>query len=95
VMPAWAPEAPVWQPSKGTNGFAVASLILGIGQLVTLGLTGIPAIILGHTALRRIPHTGEDGNGFAVAGVTLGWIGLPITAFIWLLVILFVTHPPG
>jgi uncharacterized membrane protein len=95
VMPGWPPAAPVWQPSQGTNGFALASLICGIGQLVTLGLTGIPAIILGHTALHRISRTGEDGNGLAVAGVTLGWIGLPITAFIWLLVFIFVSHMPG
>jgi uncharacterized protein DUF1707/uncharacterized protein DUF4190 len=95
VMPAWPPAAPVSEPSKGTNGFAVASLICGIGQVVTLGLTGIPAIILGHTALHRIPRTGEDGNGLAVAGVTLGWIGLPIAVFIWVLVFLVVSHMPG
>jgi hypothetical protein len=95
VAPAWPPAAPAWQPARGPNGLAIASLICGIGQLVTLGITGIPAIILGHAALHRIRETGEDGNGLAVGGLTLGWIGLPITVFIWLVVFLFVSHFPG
>jgi uncharacterized membrane protein len=93
VMPAWPPPAPVWQQpaSTSTNGLAMASLICGVGQLLTAGLTGIPAIILGHTALRQIRRTGEEGRALATVGLTLGWIGTTFMAFVLLVIIVATT----
>lgn len=85
VLPAWpaAAPAPAWQPaSSGTNSLAVASLICAIGQVLTFGMTGVPAIILGNKALRQIRRTGEEGTGLATVGLTLGWIGATIIAFV-------------
>jgi hypothetical protein len=31
--------------------------------------------ILGHMALNRIRETGEEGEGYAKAGIIVGWIG--------------------
>jgi hypothetical protein len=58
-----------------TNGMAVASLVCGIGQVVGGPIAGIAAIILGHQARRRIRLTGEQGDGLAVTGLILGYIG--------------------
>jgi hypothetical protein len=72
---------PLQQARSGVNAMAVAALACGIGEFLTMGLTAIPAIILGHAARRQMRRTGEQGDGMALAGLTLGWIGL-ITAII-------------
>jgi hypothetical protein len=59
-----------------TNGLAVASLVSG---LLWLGWFGsIVAVILGHVALRQIKQSGgrETGNGLAIAGLVLGYMGV-------------------
>jgi hypothetical protein len=83
-LPARYPGAgypPLQQARSGVNAMAVAALACGIGEFLTMGLTAIPAIILGHAARRQMRRTGEQGDGMALAGLTLGWIGL-ITAII-------------
>ena len=60
---------------QATNGMAIASLVCGVGQLVAFFPAGIAAIILGHLARRRIRETGERGDGMALAGLILGYIG--------------------
>lgn len=73
------PAVPPSAPALGTtNGFAIASLVLGI-----VGLTGFPlipsvlALIFGYKGKRQIDRSGgaEQGRGLAVAGIVLGWIG--------------------
>jgi hypothetical protein len=49
----------------GTDGFAIASLVLGLIGGVLL------ALIFGVLALRRIRKTGRDGRGLAIAGLVL------------------------
>ena len=63
-----------------TNSMAVASLVCGIGQIFFWFLAGIPAIVFGHVARRQIRETGEGGDGLALAGLILGYLGvlLPI-----------------
>ena len=79
--------APAYATQRRTNGFAIASLVLGC--LFCLLITGILAVIFGNIALNQIaqsPGT-QQGRGLAVAGVVLGWIGvalLAIAAFAWL-----------
>jgi len=65
-------------PSGGkTNGLAIASLVMGILALLCLGaLAGIPGVICGHMALGRIKTSGEGGQGLAVAGLIMGYIGI-------------------
>src|SRR3954454_23205469 len=60
----------------GTNGFAVAGLVLGILP----GLAGILGIVFGAIGLRQIKRTGQDGRGMALAGVILGSIWLVLLA---------------
>ena len=73
------PPRQMAQPA--TNSVAVAALACGIGEFLTLGLTAIPAIVLGHAARRQVRKTGQRGDGMALAGLTLGLIGL-LTAII-------------
>lgn len=59
-----------------TNGFAVASLVLGIVWFGGLG--AILALVFGYTALSQINRSAgyEGGRGMAIAGIVLGWIGV-------------------
>lgn len=84
AMPAW--QVPV--RARQTNSMAVASMVLGIGEFFTFGLTAIPAVICGHIAQRQMRETGEDGNGMATTGLILGYGAI---AFGVLLTLLFLT----
>lgn len=83
--PPPAPSGPPQQPQYGapapatgggTNGLAVASLILGILWLCWLG--SLLAVIFGHVALGQIKKSGETqgGKGLAIAGLVLGYLGI-------------------
>ncbi len=61
---------------KGTNSLAVAALVCGVAEFFTVGLTAIPAVILGHMARGQIRRTGEQGSGLALAGLILGWVAI-------------------
>jgi len=74
------------QPQRQTrNGLAVASLVLGIISIPTLGLLvvgAITAIVLGSIALNRIkkdPAT-HSGKGMAIAGIITSAVSLLLTA---------------
>jgi len=62
--------------TSGTNGYAVASLVLGIVWLWPVG--AVLAVIFGYKARREIDQSGgrQSGRGMAVAGIVLGWIGI-------------------
>jgi len=63
------PQQPI---AYGTNGFAVASLILGIVWVFWIG--SLLAIIFGHVARSQNKQRGvRSGNGMAVAGLILGY----------------------
>ncbi|TAN22623.1 MAG: DUF4190 domain-containing protein [Acidobacteria bacterium] len=82
-----------------TNGFAIASLVLGILWLYWLG--SILAIVFGHIALVQIRRRqgNSAGRGMAIAGLVLGYIGIAIAILIIALVlslpIFFHGHFPG
>jgi hypothetical protein len=65
-------------PRPRTNPLAVAALVCGIAQFFTLGVTTIPAVVLGHVSARQIRRTGDQGSGLATAGMVLGWIGVAL-----------------
>lgn len=64
---------------RRTNPLAIASLACGCAQVFFTLFSGIPAIILGHIARRQIRQTGEDGDGLALAGLILGYVGVVLT----------------
>ncbi len=81
-LPAGPPQLYYRPPAMGvrtTNSLAIASLVCGIGQVFFWLASGIPAIVLGHIARKQIRKTGEDGDGMALAGLILGYIGLGLT----------------
>ena len=80
------PYQPGYYPAVNTptNGLAIGALVCGILELFTLGFAAIPAVILGHLARTQIRRTGERGDGMAIAGLVLGYLGIGI----WTLIII-------
>lgn len=68
------------QPTSGTNGFAVAALILGLVGGSVL------AIVFGHVARHQIRRDGGAGEAMALAGLILGYLGLVIVIVVYLTV---------
>ena len=75
AMPAVWPMA-VYQPPVTTNSLARASLVLGVAEFFTMGLTAIPAIICGHMAKHEMRQTGQRGDGLATSGLVLGYMAV-------------------
>ena len=66
--------------ARPTNTLAIVSLALGIAGYVVLPfLAGIAAIVTGHMARGQIKQTGEAGNGFALAGLILGYVNVALS----------------
>jgi uncharacterized protein DUF4190 len=61
-------------PPRPTNGLAVASMVLGILWVYWIG--SILALVFGYVARDQIRRSGQGGDGMAVAGIVLGWIGV-------------------
>ena len=74
-LPAVFP-VPMYQPHVTTNSLARASLVLGVAEFFTMGLTAIPAIICGHMAKREMRQTGQRGDGLATSGLVLGYMAV-------------------
>lgn len=62
-----------------TNGMSIASLVLGLVWLYGIG--SILALVFGYMAQSQIRAAGgrQGGNGLAIAGIVLGWVGLGLT----------------
>ncbi len=83
VTPPAPVHPPVFvRPASRTNGFAIASLVLGLVWMWWLG--SLAAIACGHVALRQIARSGgsQSGRGLAIAGLALGYIGAVVLAII-------------
>lgn len=76
-----------------TSGTAVASLVFGVLSWCALPVIGaILAIVLGHVArgeIRRAPPGTVDGDGFAIAGLILGWAHVAVVVCGLALIFLF------
>ena len=72
------PVLPVagYPPPTGTNSMAVASMVLGVSEFFTMGLTAIPAVICGHIARRQMRMTPQRGEGLATSGLVLGYMAI-------------------
>jgi len=89
AMPAvWPTSAPVYQPAMSTNSLARASLILGVAEFFSMGLTAIPAVICGHLAKSEMRQTGQRGDGMATAGLVLGYMAIIFWGIVVVLAIL-------
>jgi hypothetical protein len=62
-QPFYGPAYPMVEPPKRWNGFAIASLVLGL-----LG-GGLLAIVFGVSALVQIPKRHQKGKGLAIGGL--------------------------
>jgi hypothetical protein len=75
VLPGW--PVPAYQPvPNGTNSMAIASMVLGVAEFFTAGLTAIPAVICGHIARRQMKETAQRGDGLATSGLVLGYMAI-------------------
>jgi hypothetical protein len=68
----------VQQTAPKTNGFAIASMVLGIIWIYWIG--SILALVFGYIARGQIRRSqgAQSGDGMAIAGIVLGWIGVGI-----------------
>lgn len=81
------PISPYWPPPPPSprNAAAMASLVCGVGAPFTCGVTGLPAVILGHKARADMRRTGEEGDGAAAAGLALGWASIGVVLLVLLM----------
>ena len=65
-----------------TNGFAIASLVLGIVWIYWIG--SILALVFGYVAKGQIAKSNgwQTGGGMATAGIVLGWIGVGVLVLV-------------
>lgn len=56
-----------------TNGLAIASLVCSLAGLL-VGISAPVGAVLGHIARKQIRERGEGGDGFALAGIIVGWV---------------------
>ncbi|MFZ2754687.1 MAG: DUF4190 domain-containing protein [Lysobacteraceae bacterium] len=79
-------------PVKTTSTLAIISLVAGILGWTLLPLLGsVGAIITGHMARGEIRRSAGaiDGDGFAIAGLVLGWGSVIVAVLSVLLVVVF------
>lgn len=112
IQPIYAPPVLV-VAAPPHNGKAIASLVLGLGFALTacafcifslaacvVGFgTGIPAVILGHLALKEIKASSgrQSGTEMAVTGLVLGYLSIASAVASCLFFVLFIllTTIPG
>lgn len=66
-------------PARSTNGLAIASMVLGILWLYWVG--SVLALIFGYVARNQIKRHDQAGDGMAIAGIVLGWVGVGLFLF--------------
>jgi hypothetical protein len=68
-----------------TNGFAIASMVLGILWIYWIG--SVLALIFGYVGKNQVDQSAgtQTGRGMAIAGIVLGWIGVGILILLLIL----------
>jgi hypothetical protein len=74
------PAHPATPAVPRTSPLAIAAAVCAVAAPCTAGASGVPAIVLGHVALRRVRRTGEPGAALAYAALLLGWFAVLIGA---------------
>ncbi len=80
-------------PARTMSTTAIVSFAFGIGAWIILPfIAAVVAVISGHIARRDIRNAQGrlDGDGFAVAGLVLGYIHLALAAVVLLIIIVAV-----
>jgi hypothetical protein len=88
---------------RNTNGFAIASMVLGILGILFdwafgIGMIGaILALIFGYVARKQIREHGDSGGGMAIAGIVLGWIAVAffVLFIVFLVIGITASHTTG
>jgi hypothetical protein len=93
LAPGYAPQPPgYWQApvARTTNGFSIASMVLGI--VWVFGLGSILAVIFGFVGRKQIRASGgrQTGGGMALAGIILGFVGVAFLV-LWIVLVAAVT----
>lgn len=86
------PYGQPYRPGGQTSGKAIAALVLGLISIVACGIfTGIPAFIVGRSAVREIDASGGrlGGRGMATAGWVIGLIEI-VLGIIGIIVVIIV-----
>ena len=81
--PQYFQQYPPYAVPRTTNGLAIASMVLGILWLYWVG--SILALIFGYVARSQIRERNQAGDGMAIAGIVLGWIGVGIVLFVFVM----------
>ena len=79
-------------PLKRTSTLAVISLVSGLlGWTLLPWLGSIAAIVTGHMARAEIRREAEttEGDGFAIAGLVLGWSMVALSVLAVIMIFLF------
>jgi len=86
---AWTEQrasAPAPAAAAGeTNGLAIASFVLSLAW--AFGIGSVLAVIFGFKARSQIRTRNQSGEGLAVAGIVIGFLGLVPAAILLLLVV--------
>jgi hypothetical protein len=79
-FPRPEPSSPTSSVPPASNGQATASLVLGCIAFILPVILSVPAIILGFLGLSRVNQSQgrAGGRGRAIAGLTLGFVTLPL-----------------
>jgi hypothetical protein len=92
-------STPEVQPATRTSTMAIVSLIAGIVGLTLLPIVGsIAAVITGYMARKEIRASAGaiSGDGMALAGLIMGWIGVALSVVgLCIACLLLVALPAG
>jgi DUF1707 SHOCT-like domain/Domain of unknown function (DUF4190) len=75
-------------PQQPSNGLAAGSLVCSLAGLF-MPLLLIPGVIMGHVSREQIRKGNQRGDGMAVAGLVIGYLG---AAFWALIIVIAATH---
>jgi hypothetical protein len=78
------PAHPVTPAPPRISRLAVAALVCAAVVPCTVGISAVPAIVLGHMARRRVRRTGERGAAEATRALVLGWLAVLIGVLVLL-----------
>lgn len=77
---------------RQTSTLAIVSLVAGLLGWTMLPMVGcIAAIITGHMARAEIRREPErlEGDGLAIAGLILGWLGIALSVLVVVAIFMF------
>lgn len=85
------PPPPPPAPKKSYSVWAIVSLVAGILNFKFAPFGAIAALVTGYVARNEIRESNGtlEGQGMAIAGIVLGWVGLAFSIIMVVLSVLF------